>query len=94
VRQLDLRELSDCSGGALLGAAGEDISASIAFTAVLGVIVVLGRPVVPALLHIDGRRYGVLAGLTVMLSRKCLHQSRRRVQWPSRWVHWSSWCAC
>jgi uncharacterized integral membrane protein (TIGR00698 family) len=49
----------------VIGADGEDISASIAFTAVLGVIVVLCLPLVPGLLHINGCEYGVLAGLTV-----------------------------
>jgi uncharacterized integral membrane protein (TIGR00698 family) len=49
----------------VIGADGEDISASIAFTAVLGVVVVLGLPLLPALWHITGLQYGVLAGLTV-----------------------------
>jgi uncharacterized integral membrane protein (TIGR00698 family) len=49
----------------VIGASGEDISASIAFTAVLGVIVVLGLPFVPAFVHLSGRQYGVMAGLTV-----------------------------
>lgn len=49
----------------VVGADGQDISASIAFTAVLGVIVVLCLPMVQGLLHIDVRQYGVLAGLTV-----------------------------
>jgi uncharacterized integral membrane protein (TIGR00698 family) len=49
----------------VIGADGEDISASIAFTAVLGVIVVLGLPFVSILLHFSGLQYGVLAGMTV-----------------------------
>jgi uncharacterized integral membrane protein (TIGR00698 family) len=49
----------------VIGADGEDISASIAFTAVLGVIVVLGLPFLPVLMHLSGVQYGVLAGLTV-----------------------------
>ena len=49
----------------IIGADGEDIAASIAFTAVLGVLVVLGLPFLPALLQITGLQYGVLAGLTV-----------------------------
>lgn len=49
----------------IIGADGEDVSASIAFTAVLGVLVVLGLPLLPALLHLSGLQYGVLAGLTV-----------------------------
>jgi len=49
----------------IIGADGEDIAASIAFTAVLGVLVVLGLPLLPALLHLSGLQYGMLAGLTV-----------------------------
>ncbi|RYI35900.1 MAG: YeiH family putative sulfate export transporter [Acetobacteraceae bacterium] len=45
----------------VIGADSEDIASSIAFTAVLGVIVVLALP----LLHMTGLQYGVLAGLTV-----------------------------
>jgi uncharacterized integral membrane protein (TIGR00698 family) len=49
----------------IIGADGEDVAASIAFTAVLGVVVVLGLPLLPELLHLTGMQYGVLAGLTV-----------------------------
>lgn len=49
----------------IIGADGKDVAASIAFTAVLGVLVVLGLPLLPALLHLTGSQYGVLAGLTV-----------------------------
>lgn len=49
----------------IIGADGEDVAASIAFTAVLGVLVVLGLPLLPGLLHLSGTQYGVLAGLTV-----------------------------
>lgn len=49
----------------VIGADGEDVAASIAFTAVLGVLVVLALPFLPALLHMSGAQYGVLAGLTV-----------------------------
>ena len=49
----------------ILGAEGEDVAASIAFTAVLGVIVVLALPLTVPLLHLSGLQYGVLAGLTV-----------------------------
>jgi len=41
------------------------VAASIAFTAVLGVLVVLGLPFLPPLLHLSGLQYGALAGLTV-----------------------------
>ena len=49
----------------VIGADGEDVAASIAFTAVLGVLVVLGLPFLPPLLHLSGLQYGALAGLTV-----------------------------
>ncbi|MDT7949984.1 MAG: putative sulfate exporter family transporter [Acetobacteraceae bacterium] len=49
----------------IIGADGEDVAASIAFTAVLGVLVVLGLPLLPAVLHLSHLQYGVLAGLTV-----------------------------
>ena len=49
----------------VIGADGEDIAASIAFTAVLGVVVVLALPLTVPLLHLSLLQYGVLAGLTV-----------------------------
>ncbi len=49
----------------VIGADGEDIAAAIAFTAVLGVLVVLLLPLAAPLLSLTGLQYGVLAGLTV-----------------------------
>jgi uncharacterized integral membrane protein (TIGR00698 family) len=49
----------------VIGAEGEDVTASIAFTAVLGVAVVLGLPVIAGLLSLGHRAFGVFAGLTV-----------------------------
>jgi uncharacterized integral membrane protein (TIGR00698 family) len=49
----------------VIGADAEDIAASIAFTAVLGVIVVLALPLLATLLGLSSARFGVLAGLTV-----------------------------
>lgn len=49
----------------VIGANSEDVASSIAFTAVLGVIVVLVLPIVGALLHMSEIGYGALAGLTV-----------------------------
>lgn len=43
----------------------EDVAASIALTAVLGVVVVLGLPLLMIPLHYSEYQYGVLAGLTV-----------------------------
>ncbi len=49
----------------VIGADGDDIASSIAFTAVLGVLVVLGLPLLVPLLRMSLTQYGVLAGLTV-----------------------------
>jgi uncharacterized integral membrane protein (TIGR00698 family) len=49
----------------VIGADGDEIAASIAFTAVLGVIVVLLLPLLVPILSLSLTQYGVLAGLTV-----------------------------
>lgn len=49
----------------VIDADAEDVSAAIAFTAVLGVAVVLLLPLLGAALRMADVRYGVLAGLTV-----------------------------
>lgn len=49
----------------VIGADGDDIASSIAFTAVLGVIVVLILPVIGVMLGMTQLAYGALAGLTV-----------------------------
>ena len=49
----------------VIGADGEDVAASIGFTAVLGVVVVLALPLLGIALGLDGVQYGALAGLTV-----------------------------
>ncbi|VVB44135.1 hypothetical protein RHAL1_01080 [Beijerinckiaceae bacterium RH AL1] len=49
----------------VIGADGDDVAASIAFTAVLGVITVLLLPLLVPLLAMSLTQYGVLAGLTV-----------------------------
>ena len=62
---------SICGNSAIAAAApviradSHDIAASIAFTAVLGVIVVLMLPLAGQVLHLSQLQYGVLAGLTV-----------------------------
>jgi uncharacterized membrane protein YadS len=48
-----------------IGADSDDIAASISFTAVLGVIVVLILPLLVPVLQLSLTQYGVLAGLTV-----------------------------
>jgi uncharacterized integral membrane protein (TIGR00698 family) len=49
----------------VIGADGDDIASSISFTAVLGVVVVLGLPLLVPILKLSLTQYGVLAGLTV-----------------------------
>lgn len=49
----------------VIGADGKDVAAAIAFTAVLGVLVVLGLPLFIPLAGLSETQYGVLAGLTV-----------------------------
>lgn len=49
----------------VIGADGDDVASSIAFTAVLGVAVVLLLPLVGLWLSLTQHSYGVLAGLTV-----------------------------
>lgn len=49
----------------VIGAESRDVAASIAFTAVLGVAVVLLLPFIALFLGMEAEAYGVLAGLTV-----------------------------
>ena len=49
----------------LIGADAEDVASAIAFTAILGVGMVLGLPLLISALALSPLQYGVLAGLTV-----------------------------
>ncbi len=49
----------------VIGADGDEVASSIAFTAVLGVVVVLTLPLIGAVLQMTEVGYGALAGLTV-----------------------------
>lgn len=49
----------------VIGANGDDIASSISFTALLGVLMVLGLPLLIPLLQLTATQYGILAGLTV-----------------------------
>ncbi|HEY2034507.1 MAG TPA: putative sulfate exporter family transporter [Rhizomicrobium sp.] len=49
----------------VIGADGEEIASSIAFTAVLGVVVVIALPLIALALHMTPKGAGVFAGLTV-----------------------------
>ncbi|MGJ4948741.1 YeiH family protein [Bradyrhizobium sp. HKCCYLS20291] len=49
----------------IISADGDDIASSISFTAILGVLTVLGLPLLIPLLQLSAKQYGILAGLTV-----------------------------
>jgi uncharacterized integral membrane protein (TIGR00698 family) len=49
----------------VIGASSDDIASSISFTAVLGVLMVLGLPLLIPLIGLSNTQYGILAGLTV-----------------------------
>ena len=49
----------------VIGANAEDVASSIAFTAVLGVVMVLGLPLLIAPLALSHYQYGVVAGMSV-----------------------------
>lgn len=49
----------------VIGASSDDVGASISFTAILGVLTVLGLPLLMPLFDLSAWQYGVLAGLTV-----------------------------
>jgi uncharacterized integral membrane protein (TIGR00698 family) len=49
----------------VIGARRDEVASAIAFTAVLGVVVILGLPYLIPLLGLSDHQYGVVAGLTV-----------------------------
>lgn len=49
----------------VIGADGDDVASSVSFTAILGVVMVLGLPLLIPLLQLSATQYGILAGLTV-----------------------------
>lgn len=49
----------------VIGASADDVASSIALTAVLGVVMVLGLPLLMPVLRLSFYQYGVLAGMTV-----------------------------
>jgi uncharacterized integral membrane protein (TIGR00698 family) len=49
----------------VIGANSDDVGAAISFTAILGVLTVLGLPLLVPLLGLSSSQYGILAGLTV-----------------------------
>lgn len=49
----------------VVGARRDEVASAIAFTAVLGVCVILGLPLLLPVLHLSDHQYGIIAGLTV-----------------------------
>jgi uncharacterized integral membrane protein (TIGR00698 family) len=49
----------------VIGANSDDVGAAISFTAILGVLTVLGLPLLVPLFGLSASQYGILAGLTV-----------------------------
>jgi uncharacterized integral membrane protein (TIGR00698 family) len=49
----------------VIGASSDDIASSISFTAILGVLIVLGLPLLIPLVGLSPTQYGIVAGLTV-----------------------------
>lgn len=49
----------------VIGADADEVASSIAFTAVLGILVVLLLPLLAAVAGLDARRYGIVAGMVV-----------------------------
>jgi len=49
----------------VIGAASADVGAAISFTAILGVLTVIGLPLLVTLAGLSSTQYGILAGLTV-----------------------------
>ncbi len=49
----------------IIGANANDVASSISFTAILGVLMVLGLPLLIPLLGLSATQYGIVAGLTV-----------------------------
>ncbi|MBA9071044.1 putative integral membrane protein (TIGR00698 family) [Methylobacterium sp. RAS18] len=49
----------------VIGASSDDVASSISFTAILGVLMVLGLPLLIPLFGLGAGQYGILAGLTV-----------------------------
>ncbi|MGB3041668.1 MAG: YeiH family protein [Xanthobacteraceae bacterium] len=49
----------------VINANSDDIASSISFTAILGVIIVLGLPILVPMMALSETQYGILAGLTV-----------------------------
>jgi uncharacterized membrane protein YadS len=75
----------------VIGADGDDVASSIAFTAVLGVAVVLILPLLGAMLHMTQLGYGALAGLTVYAVPQVIAAA---APMGAKSVLWSSSYAC
>jgi uncharacterized integral membrane protein (TIGR00698 family) len=49
----------------VIGAGSDDIASSISFTAILGVVMVLGLPLLMPVVGLSANQYGIVAGMTV-----------------------------
>ena len=78
----------------VIEADADDVAAAIAFTAVLGVGVVLGLPLLIAPLGLSVATYGVFAGLTVYAVPQVLAATAPVGRSAAQMGTWSSWCAC
>ena len=78
----------------VIGADSKDVAAVIAFTAVLGVLMVLGLPLFVPLAGLSRHQYGVLAGLTVYAVPQVLAATVPVGRSAPRSAPWSSSCAC
>ncbi len=74
----------------VIGADGDDIASSISFTAILGVLMVLGLPLLIPLLDLTATQYGILAGLTVYAVPQVLAATVRPASSAPRSGRWSN----
>jgi hypothetical protein len=69
----------------VIGADSDEIASSISFTAVLGVLVVLGLPLLVPILHLSLTQYGVLAAYRLCRAAgRRRHSTGRGAEQPSR----------
>ena len=78
----------------VVGADPEDVAASIAFTAVLGVVAVLLMPLLSIALNLSAVQYGVFAGLTVYAVPQVLAATAPIASSACRRGRWSSSSGC
>ena len=75
----------------VIGAKPRHVATSIAFTAVLGVVVVLGLPLLTPALKFSPTQYGVRRASRSMPCRRCSRRLLRSALWRCRSARSSSW---